>query len=128
MPSLIRPKNGGSGTGSGIEEMEVLMDSEDRGERRCDSIELRGVGVRDDPLESVRRGRVNGLGGDDGRLDGDLMVGDDIGDIGFGDCVGVEGRDGFCPSRPRIPGSLCPKGRIALNICVTMVAPALRAS
>lgn len=128
MPSLINPKNGGSDTGSGIEEIEVLMDSEDRGERRGDSSELRGVDVRVDPLESVRRGRVKGFGGDDDRLGVGVMVGGDVGDLCFGDCIGVEGRDGFCPSRPKMPGSLCPNGRMALNICVTIVAPALRAS
>lgn len=107
--------------------MEVLMESEDRGERRGDSIELRGVGVRVDPLESERRGRVKAVGGDDDRLGAFRIVGDVTGENCFGDCVGVAGRDGFCPSRPKMPGSLCPKGRIALNICVTMVAPALRA-
>jgi len=128
MPSLISPKNGGSGTGSGIEEMEVVIDSDDRGERRGDSIELRGVGVRLDPLESVLRGRMRGCDGEEDRLSVDEIVGEDAGEICFGDCVGVDGRDGFCPSSPKMPGSLCPKGRIALNMCVTIVAPALSAS
>jgi len=127
IPSLISPKNGGSGTGSGSEEIEVVTERDDRGERRGDSIELLGVGVRLDPFESARRGRVKGLGGDDDRFSVDVIVGEDDGDICLGDCMGVDGRDGFCPSRPKMPGSLCPKGRIALNMCVTIVAPALRA-
>jgi len=124
----MRPKNGGSGTGSGIEEIEVLIDNDDLGERLARSTELRGVEVRVDPFDKVRRGSMNGFGGECGRLGVDLMVGEEPGDPCFGDCMGVEGRDGICPSRPKMPGSRCPKGRMALNICVTIVAPALRAS
>lgn len=121
-PSAIRPKNGGSGVGSGIEEMDVLIERDERGDvRRGESIEVRGVCERVEPLDRARRGRSKGEEIDD------LITGEVAGDSCFGDCVGVLGLDGVCPSRPKMPVSLCPKGRMALNMCVTIVAPALRA-
>lgn len=43
----------------------------------------------------------------------------------LGVVTGVDGAD--CPSSPKIPGSLCPNGRMALNRCVTIEAPAAMA-
>lgn len=95
IPSEIRPKNGGSGIGSGIELIDVLIESEDRGDvrrERGESIELRGVYERLEPFEMARRGSVNGevvfMGPDD------FMVGEVVGDSCLGDCVGVLGREG----------------------------------
>ena len=42
--------------------------------------------------------------------------------------VGVGGLEGDSPRRPNMPGSRWPKGRIALNICVTIVAPVAMAA
>lgn len=98
MPSLIKPKKGGSGIGSGREEMDVLIESDERGDvRRVKSVEFLGDGVRVEPFDKVRRGKEKGLGGEEDRFVGvnDWMVGDDTGDICFGDCVGVVGRDGL---------------------------------
>lgn len=115
MPSAMRPKKGGSGTGSGMEEMEVLMESDERGEvRRGESIEVRGVCDRVEPFERARRGKVKDAAGlPDAE---DLITGEVAGDNWFGDCVGVLGLEGVCPSKPKIPVSLCPNGRMALNI------------
>src|SRR5205085_10083166 len=43
--------------------------------------------------------------------------------------LGLDGRLmlSLWPSRPKMPGSRCPNGRIALNMCVTIVAPAVTA-
>lgn len=55
MPSAMRPKKGGSGVGSGMEEATVEIDREERGDlRRGESIELRGLVVRVDAFERVR--------------------------------------------------------------------------
>ena len=84
MPSEISPKKGGSGVGSGIEEMEVLIDREERGDvRRGDSIEFRGECERVEPFDIARRGNVND---EAGPLEvDDLMTGEVAGDICFGD-------------------------------------------
>lgn len=89
--------------------------------------ELRGVDVPVEPLESVRRMRMEGLDGHDDHLGSEVMDGGNFGGFYVGDCMGAEGQDEFCPSRLKIPGSLCPDGRMALKICVTIVATALRA-
>src|ERR1700710_2599952 len=47
------------------------------------------------------------------------------GRLALGVAVGVEGAD--CPSSPKIPGSRWPNGRMALNRCVTIEAPAAMA-
>lgn len=88
MPSLIRPKKGGSGVASGTEVMDVLIDREDRGEerRRVESIELLGVGVRVELFDRARRGKENCCGGvTGGLLDADLIIGDVVGDDCWGD-------------------------------------------
>lgn len=67
MPSAMRPKKGGSGVGSGMEEAVVEMEREERGEvRRGESIELCGLVVRVDGLERVRKGKEIGFDGEDG--------------------------------------------------------------
>ena len=88
MPSLIRPKKGGSGVASGTEVMDVLIDREDRGEerRRVESSELLGVGVRVELFERARRGNENCCGGVTGGFaDADLIFGDVPGDDCWGD-------------------------------------------
>lgn len=61
MPSAIKPKNGGSRTGSGIEAADVLMDKEDRGEvRRGEPIGLLGVHELLEALDNVRLGNDKG--------------------------------------------------------------------
>ena len=44
------------------------------------------------------------------------------------DVVGVVGVEADWPRRPKMPGSRWPKGRMALNMCVTIVAPAAMAA
>lgn len=86
-----------------MEEIEVLMDNDDRGEvRLMESMEALGEGVR--LSERRRRGSVNTCGGEVARFD-NLMVGDEHGDIVLGDCTGVEGLEGFWPKRPKMPVS-----------------------
>lgn len=127
MPSAMRPKNGGFGMGSGIEEAEVEMEREERGDvRRGESIEVLGLVVRVDEFERVRWGRAIGWGCVECCLE-DCILGDCAGLSDFGDWVGVAGREVLWPRRPKMPGSRCPKGRIALNMCVTIVEPACRA-
>jgi len=90
MSLLINPKNDKSGTESGIEEIKVLIDSEGRGERRGDSSKLHGVDVRVEWLDSVRRVRVEGLGGDDDHLGFEVMEGLNVGSFCVGDCIGTD--------------------------------------
>ena len=96
IPSLIKPKNGGSGTGSEIEDIDVLIDSEERGDvRRAESMELRGVWLLVEPFDCARFGRVKCADGEVGVFEeDDLIVGDATGESCFGECMGVLGRDG----------------------------------
>ena len=55
-------------------------------------------------------------------MDGREVRGEDVGEFRALEMVFV------WPRRPKMPGSRWPKGRIALNMCVTIVAPACKAA
>ena len=45
-----------------------------------------------------------------------VVIGDEVRGVDGRECVGVGGFDADSPSNPKMPGSRCPNGLIALNI------------